>query len=64
MSQVDPSHHRLLLEVFDENRLVSYLLMFNLSMYNLDYIANVLLWLLVFTFKYIFMFIERLKEEV
>lgn len=37
MFQVDPRKHRLLLEVFDENRLVSYLVVFNLSDYNLYY---------------------------
>lgn len=30
MFQVDPRKHRLLLEVFDENRLVSYLVMFKI----------------------------------
>lgn len=40
MFQVDPTKHRLLLEVFDENRLVSYLVKFNLSVYNFECTEN------------------------
>lgn len=36
MLQVDPRKHRMLLEVFDENRLVSYLVIFNRNVYNFD----------------------------
>lgn len=55
MFQVYPRKHRLLLEVFDENRLVSSLVMFNFSVYNVystQTLDTFFIWIGLFVFLY------------